>query len=350
MIKRLAFVGAGAVGSYTGGLLAKAGEDVTLIDPWPDHIQKIKQDGLLITTADGDQLASPKAIHIYEIQQLIKTPVDVAFISTKSYDTQWATALIKDYLSPDGFVVSLQNGINEERIADIVGWGRTLGCIANALTVNIKGPGHVMRTSKTERGDYTIFRAGEVHGRKTFRLEYLVELLDKVNTSEATNNLWGERWSKLSSNTMINSVSAITGLDEKDLAKIPDAQQIMIQLGYEAVAVGEALGYSLGLLLGIEAHNWLEAGRGEGLEDLKVALRYVADKAQAGTLPSTAQDVLKGRRTEIDYLNGLIVAKGREAGIPTLTQEAVVQVVKAVERGVLAPDVSNLKRVQEAMA
>ena len=343
-------MGAGAVGSYTGGLLAKAGEDVTLIDPWPDHIQKIKEDGLVITTADGDQRASPKSLHIHEIQQLIKSPIDVAFISTKSYDTQWATALIKDYLSPDGFVVSLQNGINEDRIADIVGWGRTMGCIANALTVNIKGPGHVIRTAKSERGDYTIFRAGEVHGRITPRLEDLVRLLDKANNSEATTNLWGERWSKLSSNTMINSVSAITGLDEKDLAQIPDAQQIMIQLGSEAVAVGEALGYSLGLLLGIEAHKWLEGDRGEGVEDLKVALRYVADKAEDGTLPSTAQDVLKGRRTEIDYLNGLIVAKGKEAGIPTPAQEAIVQVVKVVERGDIAPAASNLKRVQDAVA
>ena len=136
MSNRLAFVGAGAVGGYMGGHLARAGEDVTLIDPWPEHIDYIKQNGIQLSGTQGEHSVAVKALHLHEVQSLFKTPVDIAFISTKAYDTLWATELIKQYLAPDGFIVSAQNGINEERIAGVVGWGKTVGCIVSTIGVN----------------------------------------------------------------------------------------------------------------------------------------------------------------------------------------------------------------------
>src|SRR5919197_5110449 len=100
MAKKLAFMGAGAVGSYVGGHLTRAGEDVTLIDPWPQHIDTIKQHGLHLEGTQGEHLVRPKALHLHEVQGLFKEPVDVAFVCTKSYDTVWATALIAQYLAP----------------------------------------------------------------------------------------------------------------------------------------------------------------------------------------------------------------------------------------------------------
>src|ERR1700692_2935209 len=132
MSMRVAVVGAGAIGGYTAGHMTRAGEDVTVIDMWPAHVECMRRRGLQISgRTPAETLSIPlNALHICEVQGLSKQPpIDVAFVSVKSSDTLWATALIQPYLAPDGFVVSLQNCINEERIAGLVGWGKTLGTI-----------------------------------------------------------------------------------------------------------------------------------------------------------------------------------------------------------------------------
>src|SRR5687768_14682252 len=190
MGKRIVFMGAGAVGGYVGGHIARSGEDVTLIDPWPEHIEYIKHNGLHLSGTQGEHVVRLKALHLHEVQSLFKTPVDIAFICTKSYDTEWATMLIKQYLAPDGFVVSLQNSINEERIAGIVGWGKTVGCIASTIGVSIDQPAQVVRNYKPGGADYTVFRVGEVHGRVTQRVQDLAAMLNHVDSTEVTTDLW----------------------------------------------------------------------------------------------------------------------------------------------------------------
>src|SRR5436309_15772899 len=146
--KKIAIVGAGAVGAYAGAHMVQAGEDVTYIDPWPENVEAIRKDGLRVTHIRDVEpfTVKPRALHLTDAQQLAKeAPIDIAFVCMKSYDTAWATALIKQYLAPDGYVVSLQNCMNEETIAGVVGWGKTLGCIASSITVNLPEPGHIHR-------------------------------------------------------------------------------------------------------------------------------------------------------------------------------------------------------------
>ena len=135
--KRIAVVGVGALGGYVGGWLAHTGEDVTLIDFWPENIETIRKNGLEldgVTPEEKIMVKSAKTMHLTEMEALSRQkPVDIAFVSMKSYDTEWATALIKQYLAPDGFVVSLQNCLNEERIANQVGWGKTVGMVASLI-------------------------------------------------------------------------------------------------------------------------------------------------------------------------------------------------------------------------
>jgi 2-dehydropantoate 2-reductase len=102
-----------------------------------------------------------RALHLTDVQQLIKEqPIEVAFVCVKSYDTAWATMLIRQYLSPTGFVVSLQNCMNEETIAGVVGWGRVVGCIASAITVELCELGHVRRATGKSGARHIVFRAG----------------------------------------------------------------------------------------------------------------------------------------------------------------------------------------------
>ena len=347
MGKRLVFMGAGAVGSYVGGHLCRAGHDVTLIDPWPDHIEAIKHNGLQLEGTQGKHLVHPNALHLHEVQSLFKDPVEIAFVCTKSYDTVWATQMISQYLAPNGLIVSLQNSINEERIASVVGWGRVIGCIASSISVNAYKPGHVTRTVQPGGPGYTVFRIGEVHGRITPRLEALAEMLTAVDSAKATTNLWGERWTKLVVNSMGNGVSAITGLSGKEQTLNAATRQLSIQLGGEAVAVGQALGFELESLRGVDGSVLKAAASGDrqAFEQVEASLlKRVPTMTDEGR-PSTGQDILKGRRTEIDFINGLVADKGDEAGIPAPTNRALVQVVKEVERGERQPDPGLVDRV-----
>jgi 2-dehydropantoate 2-reductase len=349
MGKRLAFMGAGAVGSYVGGHLSRAGEDVTLIDPWPDHVEAIKRDGLHLEGTQGEYLVRPRALHLHEAQSLHLQPVDVAFVCTKSYDTIWAATLISQYLAPGGYLVSLQNGINEERIAGVVGWGRVIGVIASSISVNAYRPGHVTRTVQPGGPGYTVFRVGEVHGRVTPRVEEIASLLTAIDSAKPTTNLWGERWTKLVINASGNGVSAITGLGNKELTLSPEMRRLRIQLSGEAIAVGQALGFALEPILGLPADVSRHAAEGDGaaLEQVeKKMLDGLARMTEEGR-PSTGQDIVKGRRTEIDFLNGLVAQKGDEAGVPTPTHKALVQVVKEIERKEVEPSPRLADRVWE---
>ena len=146
MARKLAFMGAGAVGSYVGGHLSRAGEDVTLIDPWPDHIDTIKRDGLQLEGTQGEYLVHPRRSTCTRSRASSRTRSTSRSSAPSRTTRVWATTMISQYLAPGGFIVSLQNSINEERIAGVVGWGRVVGCIASSISVNAYKPGHVTRT------------------------------------------------------------------------------------------------------------------------------------------------------------------------------------------------------------
>jgi 2-dehydropantoate 2-reductase len=249
MGKRIAVVGAGAVGGYVGAHLTAGGHDVTLIDPWPEHVETMKANGMEIfgMTPEERMTVKVNAIHLTEVQQVAKQkPIDIAFISVKSYDTVWATQMIAQYLSSTGCVVSMQNCINEERVAGVVGWGRTLGCIVTGgVGVDLYQPGHIRR-GYAKRADITSFYIGEPSGLITKRSEEIADIMSCVDASKATDNLWGERWTKLCVNGMRNGVSAATGMGGNARDGHDAVRRICIQLGGEAVRVGQKLGYKLG--------------------------------------------------------------------------------------------------------
>ena len=209
MTSRIAFVGAGAVGGYCGGHIARAGHNVVLIDPWAAHVAAINARGLRLSGTQGEHLVRVPALDICNVQQLEAARIDIAFICMKLYDTAWATALIKPYLARDGIVVTMQNGLVEEDVARIAGWGRTLGAIASTISVEAVEPGHITRTQMPGGAAYTVFRVGELSGQVTPRAQHIAELLKAVDSSKVTDNLWGERWSKLVANTMTTGLSAL---------------------------------------------------------------------------------------------------------------------------------------------
>src|SRR3954453_9970506 len=266
MRPRIAFIGAGAVGGYVGGHLARLGHDVTLIDPWSDHVAAINADGLALSGLEPEENVTVRvpALHLTEAQAAFRhRPIDIAFVSVKSYDTVWAAHFIAPYLAEGGFVVSLQNCINEERIASVVGWGRTVGMIAATISVDLYEPGHIRRTVGRGGPNRIVFAVGEVHGRITPRLEALRDMVAGIDSVKATTNLWGERWSKLTVNAMRNGTSAATGLSGNACDQDPHIRRFALRVGGESVRIGQALGYSLEKIQAMEPALLAAAGEGK---------------------------------------------------------------------------------------
>jgi len=348
MTKRIAIVGAGALGGYVGGNLAHLGHDVTLIDPWPQHVEAIRARGLELDglTPEEKFTARPKILHLMEVQSLARTPIDVALVSVKSYDTLWATALIAPYLAERGFVVSLQNCMNEETIAGVVGWGRTVGAVASMISVDLYEAGRIRKTAAKGGDKYTIFRIGEPHGRITPRVEELVAWFSGIDSTKATTNLWGERWSKLVQNAMGNGVTAATGLTSGECLRNDTIRRFQIKLAAEGVRVGQALGYQLEKIRGADPESIARAAEGDAsaLAEVEALIVPKAGSNPRGDIqrPSMAQDILKGRRTEIDAMNGYIARKGAEVGVPAPSHAKLAGIVTRIERGEIKPSPSLL--------
>ena len=349
MKPRIAFMGGGAVGGYVGGHLHRMGHDVTLIDAWPEHVETVRANGLALTgmTEEENVIARPPILHLTEVQDISKQrPIDICFISVKSYDTEWATMMMRQYLAPGGYMVSLQNCINEERIANIVGWGRVLGCIAAAISVDMYEAGHIRRTVPKGGANHTVFRVGEVHGRTTARAEAIAEMIAGIDSVKVTNNLWGERWSKLCLNGMRNGVSAATGLGGNEIDQNDALRRFSIRLGGEAVRIGQALGYQLENIGKLPPEKLALASEGNpgALEEIEALMLGGSNAAARSNLqrPSMGQDMLKGRRTEIAFMNGFVAEKGAEIGRPAGAHTRLTELVQAIERGEKQPDPAHL--------
>jgi len=334
--EKLAVFGAGAIGSTLGAYLTRAGRDITLIDMWSAHVEEMAHRGLKVTAPDEEFTVKVKAVHLADVCSL-REPFDAVFLSMKSYDSEWAVRFIAPYLKPAGVLVSAQNGINEDWLAPAIGYTRLVGCVVT-LGAGLYEPGHVTRTSASSRPSLTV---GEMNGMVTSRLQELVKVLAPVGPTRATANLWGERWAKLIVNSMSNPIAGITGLGSAALRASAEVFPIVVRVACEALTVAEALGVQVEPVGGIPGQAYLDAGRDLGLQELRDKLIEGGRNLGAGR-PSLLQDVTKGRRTEVEYLNGYVARKGHEVGVPTPMNEAVVQVVKRVESGALKQDPANL--------
>ena len=357
MNKRIAVLGAGAVGSCIGAYLTRAGYNVTLIDQWPEHVDKMKRDGLKVTDLEGGFTAPVKALHLGEVSSL-QYQFDVVFLAVKSYDTIWSTYFIAPYLQPAGFILSAQNGMNDEVVASVIGFNHTVGCVV-ITGVAIYEPGHLVRTEPITIHSFTV---GELSGAVMPRTREMAEILKAAGPCEVTSNIWGARWSKMVINCMGNALAGLLGPAASSLTKEQQelAALIRMALGREVVLVAQALGVEVEPIWDVSAQEFAEATTIGALRALKAKVDLglrdrIVNPEQVRQLgvpqrPSLLQDVIKGRRTEIDYLNGYVVQKGQEVEVPTQLNQVIVELVKKVERGELKPNPSNLKELERHLA
>jgi 2-dehydropantoate 2-reductase len=240
-------------------------------------------------------------------------------------------------------VVDFQNGINDERVAAVAGRERCLGCVIT-IGAGMYEPGYAMRTDHAAVG----FKVGEHDGTDSPRARELARILSDVAPAKVTTNLWGERWSKLTVNCMANPLAGLSGLGSAEVRTHPVARRIGIHIAAEVIQVGRAAGYEVEPIYGIAAQRFVDAAAGLGLEqvegDMAASVKFLS-----GGRPSLLQDVLKGRRTEIDHLNGYVSAQGRRLGVKTPVNDAVVEAIRRHGVGTLRPDPKHLEPLRLAL-
>lgn len=334
---RIAVMGAGAIGGITGGLMAEAGEDVTLVDPFQEHVDRINSDGLKVIGVLGE--------HAIEISAVtpsgLEGTFDLVFLAVKGIDTDDALAALEGHAREDTPVVSLQNGINEEHIADVIGRGRTIGGSTH-YAATFEAPGLV---NKTSLGGYVV---GELDGKMTDRVTEVGRLLSQVETAEVTDNIWGHLWSKLLVNVCTNSFGALSGQLFGEFIQDGTSKKLLAALYTESHDVAARQGIELVKLVGILDPEFLVVRGEDDRSRVEPVLDIMGSPEQFGNMKSSMlQDIERGRSTEIEYLNGYVVKKGQEAGFPTPVNEAVVEMVREVEAGTRELSPANLVEIWE---
>jgi len=341
---RIVVVGAGAVGAYVGAHIARAGYACALLDPWSEHVDAINARGVRFSGAGGTYAVRIPAFHDRDVAACAGPGFDVVFVCAKLYDTHRAASLIAPYLTPDGVVVTLQNGLVEDVVADVVGPARTLGCIGSTLSVDLHAPGEIERTRAPGGSRYTVFKIGEIDGTVTRRVESLVTMLGAVDSAAATTNLRGERWAKLVANTMTTGVCALSDWTMSDLLADARVRPLLIRLSAEAVRVGVALGYDIAPIRGLPAQCWTDAHEGDAdaVAKIDAALRTELERIVGPGISGTAQDLRKGRRTEVDFMNGFVADQGSRVGAPAPAHERVAQWIRDMEKGRARPALDDV--------
>ncbi|MBX3622806.1 MAG: 2-dehydropantoate 2-reductase [Rhizobacter sp.] len=291
----VAVMGAGAVGCFFGGMLARAGHPVTLIGR-PQHVQAIERDGLHLDTKTFDEHVRLAA----STEPAAVQGARIVLFCVKSADTEAAGRQIKPHLAPDALVLCLQNGVdNAERLRGVI--PHEVGAAVVYVATEMAGPGHVKHHG---RGDLVI--------EATPQAEAVAQQLVAAGIpTEVSANVRGALWAKLIINCAYNALSAIAQLPYGRLVQGAGVPAVMRDVVAECLAVAQA----------------------EGVQvpgDIDAAVRRIAE-VMPGQYSSTAQDVARGKPSEIDHLNGLVVRRGEALGIATPANRALHTLVKLIE-------------------
>lgn len=335
-MKKIAVLGSGANGASIGADLARAGHDVVLIDQWPEHVAAMREHGIRIVMPEETQVTKVRAYNLCDVCTFTHQ-FDIVLLLMKAYDSRWACQLIEPYLKADGIVAGVQNGMTTDVIAEVVGPERTMGCVIE-ISSTMFDPGVVQRDSPHSR---SWFAVGAIDQRLKGREAEVGDLLKCAGAVEYVDDIRASKWMKLVSNATTLVTTAILGQSIHDAASNPAMREFMLRSGQEAFDTGQAIGHPPVPIFGMKADDLRHSNR--LVETLLDTL--VAGFTLKSTLTTVLQDWMKGRHSEVDNLNGEVVAQAKRAGLRTPVNAAIVEVARRIEQGVLKPAPSNLQLV-----
>jgi 2-dehydropantoate 2-reductase len=331
--KNILVVGGGAIGGITAALLTQQGESVVVLDVDKEHVQMMKK-GLEIT--GFRELTVPvKAMLPNEfVVEDFAGWADIVLLAVKGLHTEKALTSILPSVSKAAAVISMQNGINEETIARIVGVDRTIGCSITWGGTN-RGPGQLLQTAE---GGFII---GQWPTGTSQKAHDAAHLLSKAFPTEISDNIIGDRWTKLLITVSMTGVGTIAGLTYGGVVDNEVARKVSLAVITETYEIGKATGVNFVPLQGISPTIFLVHNKTE-FENASRIMEIGFSKHRE-IKPSMWQDIEKGRKTEVDFVNGHVVRKSKEIGKPAPANELVTMIIKQIEVGEKKPSVDNLR-------
>ncbi len=335
---RIAFLGTGAQGASIGADFALAGLDVTFIEQWPEHVNAIRDRGITVNLPARTINARVPALHLCQVAE-VKEPFDVVFLVVKAYDTKWACQLIEPVLAKDGLVVGLQNGMTHEDIASIVGRERTIGAVIE-IASNMFVPGV---TNRQNDHDTSWFALGALDPGTQARVDAVADLLRNSGTVEVTDDIRSAKWMKLVVNAAELIPSAIVNLPLGDAARAPGMLDVMRAAGYEAMRAAQADGAKIVSIIGMPP---VTSNHPERYVD-QIFEEVLRTFSREDTLTTSLQDWRKGRRAEVQEVNGWVVDILKAHGQSAPINQRVVEIAYEIERGERPAHLDNARLLIE---
>ena len=329
---KTAIYGAGSLGTVLGAYLTNSGVDVDLVNRNRAHVEALKKNGARIT-GTVDKLVPVKAMTPDEMTG----PYDIIFLMTKQLNNREVVTFLKDYLAADGVIVTLQNGIPEDSVAEIVGENRTIGCVVE-WGATMTEPGVSMLTSDPQS---LSFHMGGMPGIPDEKIQQVKDVLEKMCPVEIETNLPGARWSKLLINATFSGLGTVIGGTFGDVTGNAQAREIAVRCMKEVIDVGRAAGVTFAPVQGkniVSLFYWKNPVK----KALAKMILPVAMKKHAAIEPSMLQDLKKGKPCEIDAINGVVCAWGKKTGVPTPVNNRIVKLIREIQDGKRETGLDNL--------
>lgn len=343
--ERILLMGCGSVGGVIGGGLLREGYDVSIVTHNETITERINKKGIRLITPVGEWTVKAQAFSGLES---VQGPFDTVLLAMKATDVEQAARGLGSYLADGGYVVTLQNGIVEDRIGDILGRDRVIGALV--------GWGATMRTpgeyEMTSHGETVI---GELDRRETSRVERLRQILESATPTTISSNIYGVLWSKLAINCTITALGAVTGQLLGEMLRQGRIRRLALNITSEVVDVAEAHDVELEPVGGtLDVHRlYLPPNRRRGGLRLNAVLKHaimlVVGLRFRRLKSSMLQSLERGRRPEIDFMNGYVVERGQEVGVPTPVNELLTTLIREIESGKRPIHPSNLERGMDAL-
>ena len=330
---RVAIYGAGSLGTILGAYINKAGVEIDLINRNKAHVAALQQNGAKVVGT----IEFTQKVTAYTPEEMTGV-YDIIFLMTKQQYNAEVVAGLKDYIAPDGVLVTFQNGLPEMQIADVLGEERVLGCTV-AWGATMQSPGVCELTSEP---DALSFSLGSISSKRSKHFDKVKELLEHMGTVEVEENFIGTRWSKLLINAAFSGMSAVLGCTFGEAAGPRESRRIVQALIKECIDVCKVGGIRIEPVQGKDIVKLLDYAN-----PIKKAISFfiipIAIRKHAKLKASMLQDIEKGKLTEVDAINGAVSEYGRKVNCPTPMNDRVVEIIHSIEQGKLTANSENLK-------
>lgn len=332
-MNRHAIYGAGSLGTVLGAYITKNGGKIDLINRNKEHVAALREKG---ATINGTVELNVPVTALTPDE--MSGEYDVILLLTKQLHNKEVVTFLKEHLAEDGVIVTLQNGLPEPEIAEIIGENRTMGCVVE-WGATLSAPGVCTLTSEPES---LSFHMGKMEGITDEKFREVKDLLELMCPVHEEPNLIGARWSKLLINATFSGLGTVVGGVFGDVSENAAARKVAIRCMKECIDVGHAAGAEFAPVQGKNI-TALFNYKGAVKRAIATLLIPIAMKKHRNIEPSMLQDLKKGKPCEIDAINGIVCAWGKKRGVKTPINDKIVEIVKQCESGALRPCPENIK-------